>query len=107
MNLEEIAKDINKSRFKLNKETETLRAMSDVDFCDKMISFLETELDETQKDTSYGDGVSFYSYYEIEKSFEDVLDVGDALLYFKALFYYEILSFCGCGNSQMILNKGF
>ena len=104
MKLDDISKVLNESKAKRCEETESLRKLSDVDFCGKMISFLEENLDENQKEVSHGDGVTFYSYYEIEESFEDVFDVGAALLYFKALFYYEILGFCACGSPQMILN---
>ena len=105
MNIEELAKDFNKSNFEFNKETEALKAMSDVDLCEKMISFLEEDLDDLQKETSYGDDLELYTYWEIEKAFDsDVFSIESAFIYFRALFYYEILSFCGCGNPQMILN---
>ena len=87
------------------EETEKLRSMLDIDLCEKMISFLEEELDSTQKETAYGDGVTYRTYWDIMEAFEgDVFSIEDAYLYFRALFYYEILGFCGCGSPQMVLN---
>ena len=106
MNADNAFKILEEVAGKDKKKAEALKNMSDADFCAKMISYLGKELNDTRKGTSYGDGTRFYTYWEIEEAFEgDVFSIEDAYLYFRALFYYEILGFCGCGSPQMILNR--
>lgn len=79
------------------KRRQGYRTMSDYEFCGVMLSFLERELDE--EDKTLGHGKLGMSYYDIKHVYEhdENPDVEDMLLYFRQVFYYDVLVFCGCG----------
>ena len=80
-----------------DKRRQGYRTMSDYEFCGAMLSFLEGELDE--EDKTLGHGELGMSYYDIKQAYEhdENHDVEDILLYFRQVFYYDVLVFCGCG----------
>lgn len=79
------------------KRRQSYRTMSDYEFCGAMLSFLEGELDE--EDKTLGHGELGMSYYDIKLTYEhdENPNVMDMLLYFRQVFYYDVLVFCGCG----------
>lgn len=79
------------------KRRQGYRTMSDYEFCGAMLSFLEENLDE--EDKTLGHGELGMSYYDIKHAYEhdENPNVEDMLLYFRQVFYYDVLVFCGCG----------
>lgn len=79
------------------KRRQSYRTMSDYEFCGAMLSFLEENLDE--EDKTLGHGELGMSYYDIKHTYEhdENPDVADMLSYFRRVFYYDVLVFCGCG----------
>lgn len=86
------------------KRRQSYRTMSDYEFCGAMLSFLEGELDE--EDKTLGHGELGMSYYDIKHAYEhdENPDVKDMLLYFRQVFYYDVLVFCGCGCPSKALD---
>ena len=79
------------------KRRQGYRTMSDYEFCGAMLSFLEGELDEEDKTLGHGElGMSYYDIKHIYEHDENP-NVMDMLLYFRQVFYYDVLVFCGCG----------
>lgn len=86
------------------KRRQSYRTMSDYELCGAMLSFLEGELDEEYK--TLGHGEFGMSYYDIKHAYEhdENPNVEDMLLYFRQVFYYDILVFCGCGHPSEALD---
>lgn len=86
------------------KRRQGYRTMSDYEFCGAMLSFLEENLDE--EDKTLGHGELGMSYYDIKHTYEhdENPDVEDMLLYFRQVFYYDVLIFCGCGRPSEALD---
>lgn len=79
------------------KRRQDYRMMSDYEFCGAMLKFLEENLDEEDKILGHGElGMSYYDIKQVYENNENP-DMKDMLLYFRQVFYYDILVFCGCG----------
>lgn len=77
------------------KRRQGYRTMSDYEFCGAMLSYLEGNLDE--EDKTLGHGELGMSYYDIKQAYknDEAPCIKDTLLYFRQVFYYDILVFCG------------
>ena len=86
------------------KRRQGYRTMSDYEFCGAMLSFLDENLDE--EDKTLGHGELGMSYYDIKQAYEhdENPDMEDILSYFRRVFYYDVLVFCGCGNPSKALD---
>lgn len=87
-----------------DKRRQGYRTMSDYEFCGAMLLFLDGELDE--EDKCLGHGELGMSYYDIKQAYEhnEAPDIKDMLLYFRQVFYYDVLVFCGCGDPSKALD---